>query len=425
MITTKKQILELKSLGHRTRRTCGNGLLVVRDPRAKHGGIYFCGTIQRRVPGKSKPVSRDCWIGIFGNQPEHYTLQKAHAKWNEIKKWSVEQDRDPADYYRQKRQEVESRKTLRDAVDLFLQNKAKSIKETTLKEYRLKLNNQVMGIILPGTPLKDLEWSNGGREIVMNAVTKITNGSKHDLARRCQKLLFQVFNCAISRGWMEKGQNPAERLLGDESPQGSTRHHKSINWDEVPNLVERIKLNRSNTHIQAVMATKLMLMTFLRAGALARLEWEWIKDGVIMIPGSVSGLKRRKGKHDHIPHLVPISPQIQILLDRMAQLNYQGAKYVFQPIRNSRFPHLDPSAPNNFLKGIGYDGALVAHGLRRVAKTTGIDVLKIDPDVIDRQMGHLPKGKLNQAYDGSTRIEERKEFLDKWCSLLEDTGLEV
>ena len=416
VIRTKKQILELKSLDYRTRRTCGNGLLIVRDPRAKNGGLYFCGTMQRKVPGGSKPLSKDCWIGIFGDQPQHYTLQEAHTKWNEIKKWSLDQDRDPADFYKQKRQEVESRKTLKDAVDLFLSNKAESIKETTLREYRLKLNNQVHGIIPPGTLLKDLEWSNGGREIVMNAVTKIANGSKYDLARRCQKLLYQVFNCAISRGWMNKEQNPAERLLGDESPQGSSCHHKSIEWDEVPELLARIKLNRSNTHVQAVLATKLMLMTFLRAGALSRLEWEWVQDGVIRIPGTVSGLKRRKGKHDSIPHLVPITPQIQNLLDRIKDLNCHKGKYVFQPIRKNRFSHLDPSAPNNFLKGIGYDGELVAHGWRRVAKTTGIDVLKADPDVIDRQMGHLPKGKVNQAYDGSTRLEERRDFLEKWKS---------
>ena len=56
MIKTKKQIQELLLLDWKTRRSCGNGLLVVRDPRSKKGGLYFAGTMQRRVPGKSKPV---------------------------------------------------------------------------------------------------------------------------------------------------------------------------------------------------------------------------------------------------------------------------------------------------------------------------------------------------------------------------------
>lgn len=425
MIKTKKQIEELKKMNIRTRRTCGNGLLAVRDPRSQKHGVYFCGTMQRYVPGKQKPVTRECWIGIYGNQAGQYTLEKAHKTWNAIKEWAIESNRDPKEFKKEKKEKIIQKKTLEDAVDLFLKTKRAWIKEATLREYELKLKNQVMNIIPPNTTLEDLEWDKGGREMVKLAITKITSGTKHDLARRCQKLLFQVFNCAISQGWMPKGQNPAERLLGDDSPAGTAKHHKSINWEQVPELLERIELNRSNTHIQSVMATKLMLMTFLRAGALTRLEWDWIGDNVITIPGTVPGLKRRKGKHDEIPHLVPITPQIRKLLDYMKRLNTDSSKYVFRPIRASKYPHLDPSAPNNFLRSIGYEGELVAHGWRRVAKTNSIDILKIDPDVIDRQMGHLPKGKVNQAYDGSTRLEERQIFLEKWCDLLVRTGLQI
>ena len=37
---------------------------------------------------------------------------------------------------------------------------------------------------------------------------------------------------------------------------------------------------------------------------------------------------------------------------------------MFQPIRESRFNHLDPSAPNHYLRSIGYKDALRAHGWR-------------------------------------------------------------
>ena len=122
MITTKKQILELLLLDQRTRRGCGNGLLVVRDPRSKKGGLYFAGTMQRRVPGKSKPVPRECWIGVYGSNPGQYSLQAAHKKWNEIKQWSFDQDKDPGEFWKQQRQQSQSQKTLKDAVDAFLVN---------------------------------------------------------------------------------------------------------------------------------------------------------------------------------------------------------------------------------------------------------------------------------------------------------------
>ena len=424
MIKTKKQILELLRLDRKTRRTCGNGLLVVRDPRSKKGGLYFAGTMQRRVPGKSKPVPKECWIGVFGSNPGQYSLQSAHEKWSEIKQWAYRMDRDPGEFWKEKRLELESQKTLRDAVDAFLELKAKTIKPTTLREYRLKLNNQVMGIILPNTPLRHLEWDQGGRRIVADAIKAIADGSKYDLARRCQKLLFQVFNLAISKQWMERGQNPAEQLQGDDSPVGSGGHHKTIDWEQVPELLERISLNRSNTHINSVAATKLMLMTFLRAGALTRMEWDWVGKELITFPGRTPGLKRRRDISDKTPHLVPITPQIRKILDHMEQLHGRG-KYVFPQIRQSRFEHLDPSALNDYLKRIGYDGQLVAHGWRSVARTYGVDILKAKEIVIERQMGHLPTGKVGKAYDRATYLDERIRFMQQWCDLLETNGLKV
>ena len=57
--------------------------------------------------------------------------------------------------------------------------------------------------------------------------------------------------------------------------------------------------------------------------------------------------------------------------------------------------------------------------------TAGIDVLRFERDVIRKQMGHLPEGKVNQAYDGSLRLDERRDFMHKWNRLLVETGLEV
>ncbi len=425
MIKTKRQIQELLLLDRKTRRSCGNGLLVVRDPRSKKSGLYFAGTMQRRVPGKSKPVPKECWIGVFGTNAGQYSLQAAHQKWNEIKQWSLDQDKDPGEFWNQQRQQTQSQKTLREAVDAFLLHKEREIKPTTLREYRLKLNNQVMGVLNPDTPLSLLEWDNGGRAVVMEAIETISDGSKFDLASRCQRLLLQVFNYAIGNGLgMRRGQNPAQKLVGDGSPTSNPRHHKSIYWEEVPELLKRVSLNRSNSHANAVAATKLLLLTFLRAGALTRLEWDWIAEGKITIPGSTPGLKRRRGKSDTFEHVVPITPEIQQVLDQMEQLHGRG-RYVFPKMRQSRFDHLDPSAPNDLLKRNGYSEKLVAHGWRRVARTYGVDVLKAREVVIERQMGHLPKGKVGKAYDGCQYLDERKEFLEKWGELLVQKGLKI
>lgn len=176
-----------------------------------------------------------------------------------------------------------------------------------------------------------------------------------------------------------------------------------------------------------VWATKLMLMTSLRAGALTRLEWSWFDadfPDTITIPGSTPGLKRKKGKNDHIPHHVPITPEMKKVFDDLREFS-GDSKYVFLPMRDSKFPHLDPSSPNNYLRNLGYKDKMRAHGWRRTTMTAGKDVLKFGDDVIEKQMGWLPDGKVKQAYDGSLLLEERRDFLNQWCQLLVESGLKV
>ena len=73
-------------------------------------------------------------------------------------------------------------------------------------------------------------------------------------------------------------------------------------------------MNRSNTNLQAVLSTKLLLMTFLRTGALECLQWNWFDldyPDTITIPGDTPGSKRKKGKNDHILHYAPVTPQMK------------------------------------------------------------------------------------------------------------------
>ena len=132
--------------------------------------------------------------------------------------------------------------------------------------------------------------------------------------------------------------------------------------------------------------------------------------------------KRKKGKNDHIPHHVPITKQIQKIIDICYQYR-DGSKFLFTPLRESRFPHLDPSSPNNYLRNIGYQNKMVAHGWRSIALTNGQEKLGANFEIIQRQMGHLVGDKVRQAYDHSRLLKERKGFLEKWGNLLVEHGL--
>ena len=413
-INQKKATEKMQNFG------CGNGLILNIESEKKGGQKYFYGSMYHTLEGKRKEVR--IRIGKAGKGIGEYSLENAMNEWLKIKIWSKENQRDPRHYFGKLKVE---KYTLKDAINGFLSECEGAIADTTLREYQYKLNNQILSELEGSTPLKDFEEINGGRQIVMKAISQIEEGSKFDLGHRCRKLLCQTFDYAITQGWMLNGQNPATRLSSERRKHNS-KHHPAISWSEVPQLIKAINLNKPNSQIQTVLATKLLLMTFLRAGALVRLEWKMIKENkdLIEIDGITSGLKRRKGINDHIPHHIPLTKEIKLLLNKAKE--YQSSeKYIFSPLRESRWDHLDPSSPNNFLEALGYRDKLRAHGWRRTALTAGIDVLKGNREVIRKQMGHLPEGKVLKAYDGSLLLEERRDFLEKWCSALVNKGLEI
>ena len=394
------------------KRGLGNGLSILVDPK---GAKYFTG----RIKGQS------VWIGTFGKKGSKLSLADAKNKFNEIKKHCYINEITFSEYKRKKNKTKKEEWVLKDAVNHFLKECELTVKETTFKEYTRKLN-QVLSLIDGQTPLQELERVNGGKEIIEDIISKIQNGGKgnnFDLGNRCRNLLKQVFDLAEDIGKMGDGQNPANRK---KIRKHKVTHHPTISWEEVPEVLEKVSLNPCNSHPISQLATKLSFMTFLRSGALTRLEWGMIdeKRKLLIIDGKTSGLKRKKDCNDHIPHYVPITPHMEKIFARAKRFN-QGEKYIFTPIRESRFPHLDPSAPNNFLRTLGFEGKLVSHGWRSVALTNGIDLLKTPKEVIKKQMGHLPDNKVDQAYDKSLMLEERRIFLNKWCGLLVANGLEV
>ena len=427
---TQREIRNLKPLKDRSyKKGCGNGLFIWiqkifigKDGNEYGGNKYFKGSYR----------GSDLQIGIFGTGYGELSLKDAQEEWAKAKSWSKETGQKVKHYKEHQRKKIETeQRTLDDAINVYLTDAKKYewVKPFTLHTYTRQLNNHVLANLSPTTPLIDLEWNNGGREVVNTLIDKIrnnANGSGVEQSRRCQQLLKQVFDYAKKEyGWMS-GENPAttSRKYRDQDQE----HHPTLPWDKVPQLLKDINLNKCNSHIQRVLSTKLLLMTFLRTGALVRLQWQWIKtiNGVdcFEIPGNTPGLKRKKGKSEKIPHHVPITTHMESILNQAMEFS-DGSDYVFQPIREGRYLHLDPESPNNYLIRLGYKGKQRAHGWRRTARSNFVDQLGCEEDVIKRQMGHLPDNKVDKAYDQSLRLKDRKDFLEKWCNLLVKQGLRV
>ena len=92
---------------------------------------------------------------------------------------------------------------LEDAIQRLLSTKT-SLKEFTLTNYRRQLENQVREVIPEVTPLRELEWDNGGREKVVALREYIEDRGSYDQAFRVQKVLALALDYASFEGWMRR-----------------------------------------------------------------------------------------------------------------------------------------------------------------------------------------------------------------------------
>ena len=403
----------------KTKYGCGDGLHLVHHP---NGSAYFLGRMTVHISGQTK--RSEVHIGKYDND---FSLSDAKEEWSKIKLWAKTNNRMPNDYYKEEEQKkVIIPHTFGDAVEGFIQSKREgrdAIK--TWQNYHRIFNSTIYPLLSPSTPLDSLKESNGGRQRLDHVYEEIIGSNeRHELARRSRQLIRQAIEFATKKGWLSNNENAAVPLSIERSKR-KVEHHPHLSWEEIPQLIEDINLNKCSMSPHTVLATKFLMLTALRTGALARLTWEMIdeKKNIINISGEVTGIKRT-GVNDHIPLLVPITDVMWKIIDKCGKLN-RGEEYLFLSNGLGKKVHADPSAPNRYLTNLGYRRRQTAHGWRSVFLTNGIEVLKEREVVIRRQMGHLPEGKVSKAYDHSELLEERYNFLTNWSNLLVKKGLEV
>lgn len=119
------------------------------------------------------------------------------------------------------------------------------------------------------------------------------------------------------------------------------------------------------------------------------------------------------------PHIVPLSKQaIAILKEQRAETEHLNTDWVF-PSQNS--PR-DPMSNNTILFAIGrlgYKGKMTGHGFRALAMSAIKEKLGYRHEVVDRQLAHAPRNKVDRAYDRAQFLDERRRMMQKWADYLD------
>jgi integrase len=277
---------------------------------------------------------------------------------------------------------------------------------TWSKNYADNIRNRLKADVYPAlgnTPVATLTVQE-----ILPCLRKVEARGCHDLAHRILHVLRQVMRYAVITG-------RAERDVTIELKGALSRYRKghfaSINGDQLPDLVRAIETNQARLFKQTLVALKLIMLTFVRTSELINATWEEfdLENSLWTIPA-----ERMKTR---ITHQVPLSRQVLALLHDLRE-TYGGTGYILPSVvrRNK------PISNNTILKALdrmGYGKKMTGHGFRALALSTIKEKLHYRHEVVDRQLAHLPRNAVDQAYDRATFLPERKKMMQEWADYLD------
>lgn len=157
-----------------------------------------------------------------------------------------------------------------------------------------------------------------------------------------------------------------------------------------------------------------MLLTFVRTNELIQATWDEIdlKNKTWVIPAE--RMKMRQ------PHLVPLSSQALAILEELKALNGDKGWLFPSPTRNKK--HMSNNAILSSLRRMGYKGKMTGHGFRSLAMTTIKERLGYRHEVVDRQLAHAHRSKVDAAYDRAKFLTERTKMMQEWAEYLDGVG---
>ncbi|MDO8908744.1 MAG: integrase domain-containing protein [Pseudohongiella sp.] len=229
-------------------------------------------------------------------------------------------------------------------------------------------------------------------------------GSLETVKRLCQRLN-EIMTYCVNTGLIE--HNPLAGI-GQAFIAPAKNHMPTLRPDQLPDLM--LKLSRASIRITTRCLIEWQLHTMVRPTEAAGTRWEEIdlEKALWTIPAH-----RMKKK---LAHTVPLTQQAIGLLQTMMPIS-RHLVHVFPADRNSG-THTHQQTANMALKRMGYEGQLVAHGLRALASTT-LNEQGFDPDIIESALAHIDKNSVRAAYNRSDYVARRRVMMNWWSEHIE------
>lgn len=245
--------------------------------------------------------------------------------------------------------------------------------------------------------------------LVLAALREIEDRGAIETAHRVRQRMSDVFVHAIASGI--GSADPAAIVAPALRPVIRGRQPAITDLTEVRALIS--KTEAEDAHPTTLLAFRLLYLTAVRPGELRAARWDEFQnmDGdrpLWCIPAERMKMKRE--------HLVPLSRQAVATVQALRPFS-------------SHWPHLFPNtrrpaqvlsenALGYLLNRAGFHHRHVPHGFRASFSTVMNECCPADRQVIDVMLAHVPKDKVEGAYNRAIYLERRRQLAQEWADLV-------
>ena len=241
--------------------------------------------------------------------------------------------------------------------------------------------------------------------IAIDVIKRIISRDSLEIARKVARRMNNVMTFAVNTGLAH--HNPLTGIK-EVIPSSKAVNQPTIPPEELPEFMKN--LNFAKIKLTTRCLIEWQLHTMVRPGEAAQAKWSEVDEKELLwkIPAS----KMKMGKE----HQIPLSKQAISILRVMKQYS-SHREYIFPSLKNPK-SHANPESANMAIKRMGYEGKLVAHGLRALASTT-LNESGFEPDVIESALAHVDRNSIRAAYNRAKYLDKRRDMMNWWSNHIE------
>ena len=283
----------------------------------------------------------------------------------------------------------------------WLENRIRPDKAATyIESIEQRLKNHILPVI-GDKPLSEITPA-----IVLGMCRKIEALGIIETALRCKQVVGQVFKYAIATGRADT--EPTSALSGALKTRKSKHFAALTDHKRISVLMHQMK---EYPVILIRIALMFSALTFCRPGEIRHAEWSEID-----LEKNEWRIPAEKMKMNRV-HIVPLSNQALALLEELRPVTEKWGKWLFPSARLDGRP-MSENTVSMAIRTIGFSrDEMTAHGFRGMASTI-LNENGFPPDVIERQLAHVPSNAIRAAYNHAEYLPERRRMMQWWADWL-------